>query len=214
MGAQELVEVLKDFLKYNRKPKLILLEASCITTSSPSNLSPFWKYSEGLSDNAKLQMPVSFYAGEVIGLYRLNAEMTYRALYYLNRSDQGYANRRVASSSKFSDAEDSSRIKLETPSEEGMLPVCELLEIARSNQISVYVYLAPYHPEYSKRIENLDEWVAKYRSFIGETPFLDMSRSVSESDCFADRLHNNWKAIPAIVQSMNRFGVFSGISEF
>ena len=214
LGAPEVTELLRDFLKHNRKPKLVLLEASCLSTSSPANLSPFWRYSDGLSANAERQTPMSFYAGEVTELYRLNAEMTYRALFYLNRTDQGYANRRVASASMFSDTEDPLPAALVMPSDESMRPVRELLEIARTNEISLCIYLAPYHPGYVSAIENLDPWITKYKSYIGETPFLDLSRVVTETDHFADRLHNNWKAIPVIMERMEQFGAFRNISEF
>jgi hypothetical protein len=215
LGAEELLELFRDQLRLGAKPKLLLVEASCLGGDAAlPNLISFWQYSPGLKAQASSKSPYTVDATKLTHLYQYNSEMTYRALYGLLREDQNYRNKRTVSDTIVdSELRDPTEVNLTMPTAENMAPICELISLARDHGIHVHIYLAPYLPAYASRIRNLDDWIRAYRSYIGDTPFCDLSRVISDSANFGDRIHCNWRAIPDINAQFMACGVTKALSD-
>src|SRR5207342_1372025 len=94
LSAKVAKALVEDYLDHQQQPKLIVIEASCVTTATGpgivSDFKPFWNRSPRLLNLAEQYAATVARATQVTWLYRFNSELFLRSMYFLvrNKSDQ------------------------------------------------------------------------------------------------------------------------------
>ncbi|MEQ8238076.1 MAG: hypothetical protein RIA69_02640 [Cyclobacteriaceae bacterium] len=77
----------------------------------------------------------------------------------------------------------------------------KFIQSCNEMDIEVICYLAPYHPLYKHKMQNLDEIIQMISSQI-QHPIIDLSNEFSEDEYFADRVHTNVKGAKALSNAL------------
>jgi lysophospholipase L1-like esterase len=205
--------IFADFLDHNPKPKLLVLEVSFVTgqTSKGSVLEymPFFGHSKRLVELARQYSREAVIAGEISHLYRFNSELTLRSLIYLVRgqSDQGATMNASLSPELIEETKQLEPFPLEIFPQE-LEALVAIVDAAHNAGVEVRLVFAPYLPIYAEKMTNLDEVIAQISAATSRKVF-DFSRSVTDTNLFADRVHLSPAGAQEFLQQMLKAGVFA-----
>jgi hypothetical protein len=212
MTPQIALALFSDYLEHNRKPELLIVELSFITTRTTPGVAldykPFWNRSERLRKLSEGLSHRSVVASQLFHLYRYNSEIFLRAVAYWLRgkSDQaGFMNKDITPD-LVAKTEQLETFRFKTVPEE-LDALKQLIALAHKEGIEVQVVLAPYLPIYAERISNLGELINDFTKSTG-LEVMDMSTSIQPTDHFADRVHVNRRGTQAHTELLIRSGIF------
>ena len=190
-----------DLLERNRKPELIIAEASMVA-SDPAPVSDFKIYSgrsKRLAALLEAHTPRLAFAARYSRLFRVNAEFFYRALYYRDRSDQGWMNRGRMSPAKL-------RAVTRAPAEpfafrrENIAHLARLIEVCEGAGVELRLVVAPFLPATRERLA-VDAWLAELSAAV-DHPIEDFSHALDDPAQFADRIHTNELGAAALIDQL------------
>lgn len=204
--------IFADYLDHNRKPKVLVIEVTCVLSAPTDDLvldyKPFWGRSDRLRKLGQTVSPETAWACRVSWLYRYNAEMFWRVLSYWLRgaNDQAIFMQQQISPELIAEVEHSEPFELH-PAPGQLEALAALVHCARDAGIRVELVCDPYLPAYAQRITNLDSFLAEICDATGQ-PVLDFSRVLSDANQFGDRVHLRRSGCRAVSELMLRQGVF------
>ena len=199
LDPESSLALVADYLDRNRRPALIVVEASFVI--QPVGLIPDLKLYAG--ESARLaalfsgRAPAIGLAARASLLFRANSEFLLRALYYRSRSDQGWMNRGRISADEYRALLEADADPLETTPEH-LEALRELVALGRESGIEVRLIVAPYLPATRDRL-GVDRWVAELGAAIGVA---DFSNALGSPELFADRIHPNELGARALIATM------------
>jgi lysophospholipase L1-like esterase len=208
--------IFEDYLERNKKPKLLVIEVSFVTVTTSKGgvleYMPFWRHSDRLVDLGRAFSRDAVIAGEVTWLYRFNSELFLRSMIYLARgqSDQGATMNASLSSELLAQTQQLEPYPLNIDSQE-VEALAAIVSAARAAGIEVRLVLAPYLPDFAKKITNLPEIQAQIFAATGLKVF-DFSQALQDTKFFADRVHLNPAGAQEFLQRMLAAGVFDATS--
>ena len=78
-----------------------------------------------------------------------------------------------------------------------------IIKQLESDDIDVFLFLAPYHPLYVPKISNLDSLIQEVE-LNSELEVVDLSNLVQQREYFADRVHTNQNGAEMIGDTLIR----------
>jgi hypothetical protein len=202
-----------DYLAHDRMPKLLVIEASFVSTATDRGLvaeyKPFWNESPGLRALGEKYCPDEARACMLTWLYRYNSELSLRSLFFLARGqgDQSPTMSGAISAKLLEEVEQSASVELNVDAEE-MAALKSLVEEARAAGIEVKLVFAPYLPAYADKISNLAA-VMQQISAETRTEVVDLTHAISDPNKFADRVHLNSEGVAEVTKLLIERGVFN-----
>jgi len=222
--------VLADYLERNGRPKLLVVEVSNIRVSPEviTELKPYTLHSERLTNVLKREQPTSYYATQVSHLFRLNGEMFFQNLRYLDGDDQNWILRHAMSQqlidsvAQESDlpfpenmslppglSEEEKSSKRQEYRELNMAALRAIVDLAQREGIDLRLVLAPYWPPFRHKITEWDDVVAQIQERAGpQTPIWDYSLALDDPGDFSDRVHPNLAGANKLLARMQSDGFF------
>lgn len=188
--------VLRDYLRHNKAPKLLLIEVTNLGDGN-DHLKEQKMY-RGLSDTlpALLEKEEPLVAGacRLSRLYQYNCEMFLRCLYYMNRSDQGWINNGVLTAD-YAEALEIQPRSIRNPitlEGDGFPALERMLALSKKNGMEVRLIISPYFPKYLAALPEFQQWTADLQRRL-PTPgmLVDFSAVLDDHRQFADILHIN-----------------------
>lgn len=195
----------EQYLKHNKVPRTVFIEISNIFNQA-QNIE-YSKYNLYANKSASLNKgikntDVNTYAiSAIFPLFRFNSELFYRSLYYNDDDrEQQWINRYSISKEL--------EIEIDKlPNENFPLNLSDLKNLKELQSelinldIQVILFIAPIHPQYFPKIENLEILKSKIESITG-TKVIDLSNLISKSEYFADKIHTNIKGAEIISDTL------------
>lgn len=214
--SMEIAEaVLRDYLDRNAQPAMVVLEASNLNL--PNNLLADLKlYSHAsphLRDLLRRDQPTVYRASRLMRLYTFNSELFLRTLYYLNRSDQSWANVRQITQAYAETYEVAARdaALLASLRPRNIEALERILERCAAEGIPVRLLVAPYLPRHRQGLHEFATWLATVRATT--EPFgvwlHDYSQAVIEAKYFADATHLNREGSDRLLDALLADGLFA-----
>jgi hypothetical protein len=213
MSAEVADLLFRDYLERNPAPRQLLVEVTNIGAQDDlaSELRLYRRLSERVRALDHQKYPEFAVASDFVHLLKFNNEFFLRSLYYLNRSDQNWINRRTITPELLEYAR-----KL-PPSEIRAFPASvealgRTVRLARERGMEVTLVVSPYLLDFGSRISNLDSWLAKVREVAGsDVRVADYSRALPDTSHFADTHHLNERGSRALLARMIADGLFDGL---
>lgn len=203
--------VLLDYLEHKPKPRMVILEISNLMMDDHA-IDDFKLYtlkSSRMEAIFRSERSEAYRAGQVSHLYRFNSDMFLRALYYLNRSDQTWINRRRVSPEVLKSLEEMEETELRAPLESNIEALVRIARMLREKGVVIRLVMAPYLPEYLSRVQNLAAWLDTVRKGIGDKEeILDYTAAVDDRSAFADRTHLNANGAALLLKKLVKDGFF------
>ena len=188
--ARRLIE---DYLAHQPAPRVLVLEASALTQAYPELLKDFKVFAPPGSAVATLfqrEFPQQATFARLSHLYRYNSPMLLRAMYYWQRSDQGWINERNISDAQIAALANFKGTQLNTNTDL-LADLAAIQTLCSERGIKLQVVLAPYYPAYAEKFNNIADWKARLDAVLDQ-PVRDYSRAVpAERIYYADWVHLN-----------------------
>jgi len=185
--------LLEDYLENHNKPKAVFIEVSNVFNS---NSKPYYESfnmysskSKRINEKIKETDLNTYILSATFPLYRYNNEFLFRSLFYMFKADQNWINR-------YKITEGFNQKVLEMPAKnfscnkKDLMILRQIVVMLKKKDVNVYLYLAPYLPNYLSKINNLSFQIAYIEKEIG-VKVINLSRSLSKPDFFSDRVHIN-----------------------
>lgn len=185
--------LLEDYLENHNKPKAVFIEVSNVFNS---NSKPYYESfnmysskSKRINEKIKETDLNTYILSATFPLYRYNNEFLFRSLFYMFKADQNWINR-------YKITEGFNQKVLEMPTKnfscnkKDLMILRQIVVMLKKKDVNVYLYLAPYLPNYLSKINNLSFQIAYIEKEIG-VKVINLSRSLSKPDFFSDRVHIN-----------------------
>src|SRR3972149_2718659 len=205
--------IFNDYLEHNPPPKLLIVEASCVTSKTGRGLlldyKPFWRRSARLRQLGESYSPNTATACQLSHLYRYNSEMYLRALSYWlrGRSDQqSFMYQRVTPSFIAAVEQMKPREFRIVPAE--LEALRGLIEDATEAGVNVKLIYSPVLPAYAERVTNLEQFLSDVSQATGRE-VQDYSGAITDASEFADRFHINRDGSRHITEIMIERGLFN-----
>jgi hypothetical protein len=212
LSAQMVKALVEDYLDHQQPPKVIVIEASCVTTATGpgvvSDFKPFWSRSPRLSSLAEKYATTVATATQVTWLYRFNSELFLRSMYFLvrNKSDQfGLLSGQIPQA-LVREVEQMKPFNLELVPDE-LQALHDLIGDLRKRGVVVRLVYAPYLPQYAEKMSNLDDSLKKI-SESANLETIDLTRALTNDDLFVDRVHMNATGTGTLTQKLLDQNVF------
>lgn len=213
MSPDVALALFEDYLERHKAPKLFLLEGTCVDNDSICvvNLKPFWRHSSRLTAIAARVAPKSVVASRLSRLFDFNCELFFRALSYRRCNDQSWINRYCIDDDliRYTETMPSIDMKPITPEELGSLRA--LSDVAIEHGIEMRIVIAPYLPAYRAKLKNFSQWKAELQAALPQVQIVDLSGELTDAASFADRLHTNFRGSGAILDALQRQGLFASL---
>jgi hypothetical protein len=205
--------LLADYLDHNRPPRLMIVEVTSLV--EPMKLSSELRSYSGMSARlAKLyaeEHPLAARVGQVFHLLRFNSELYLRALYYLRKSDQDWANWETISAVEVERARTATPWRLDATAE-NLDSLERILRLLRARNVEVRLVIAPYLPEYTTRAVNIDAFIAmvekRSQRVDSSLSVWNYAAAVQPPPLFADPLHLNNRGTEAFTRLLQHDGFF------
>lgn len=215
MSTEIMEALLRDYVEANNKPSLIVLGLTSLGSSTHwpiRELRMYTRYSMRLARLAREYDERNYYASQVASLYAYNSDMFLRSLYYLNETDQGWANRRRILPTLTASVESSppmAKSWLRTPRNEQLAALKRILAYAAERNIKVALVMTPFLPQYRDKMQDFSSWMDILTEAIGnDVRIYDYSRVVADERHFQDRIHVNLDGANVLLDSMIEDGLF------
>jgi hypothetical protein len=202
--------LLYDYLERNKPPRLIILEISSLANNDglAGDLKVFVPYSQRLKRLYRHQNKEEALWVELSHLFRYNAEIFLRVIYYWRRSDTEWINRYRMNQRFVGNLDGNAKTTLELLSE-NLASLERIIQEAKDRGIRVRLVIGPYLPAYAIRISNFSTWVWQVQTFVGpENPIWDYSLAIKDFAAFADRIHLNYGGSHILLEKLAKDGLF------
>jgi hypothetical protein len=176
--------VVKSFLydiSENQHNKIILIELSSLFNN---NIDMNYVYYLSNSIYFKNNYKNTLY--NYLPLSRFNNELFLRNLYYLIKNDKNWNNKYTINNNLIKSIQNDSLQNIFIDKEILTNRINELISISKDNKI--IFFLAPYYPEYLKKINNYEKYNA---TIFKDYEIYDLNILKLEKESFADRIHMN-----------------------
>ena len=213
LTAQMAQALFSDYLEHNQKPRVVMIEASCVTVATAkgivSEFKPFWGNSQRLQKLGQQYSETVANATKVTRLYQFNSELYLRAVYYLLRgkSDQFGMLSATITQALIDEVERMEPFKMVIQPAE-LVALHEMIADAKRQGIEVRLVYAPYLPQYAAKMSNLDEFLKDIGEGAGIEP-IDLTRTLDADSQFMDRVHMNASGTTALTKMLIERGVFN-----
>lgn len=210
----------EDYLAHHATPEMLILEVSCVgiadAVGAREQLSILIDQNPEYADvigrgNAKF-----FYATKLSRLFRYNTPLLLRSAMFLKKSDQSWIMDSQLNEEAMKQAVEESDATL-IRSEENVNAFRRVLETAKKHGVKVKLVLAPYHPDYLKRLADIENWLVWLETELGQK-IENHSALISERESFADHLHMHEKGAVLLAERLDSIEFFgrkksSGIND-
>jgi hypothetical protein len=227
----EIVKILfYDYLEKNQKPQQLIIEISNILSVEPlsqknqeakidvediglaGDLKVYSPHSHRIRNMVGKRSPNLIFWSDISNISIYNGEMFLRIINYLKSSDQNWSNGRTITNKMLEvvNYEPNYICKL---SKHQINELQEILAFARKNNIDVKLVVGPYLPVYRDKILNYSETIANLSNQLTSNEFgsnllMDYSKSINDSNKFADKLHANTLGSKEMIGVMIKDGLF------
>lgn len=194
LSSELAATLVADYLERNRRPAMVLLEASMIFAGDDvvAEFKPFIGDSPRLGALIERHRTTILPYTALVHLYRYNSEMFLRILYYLGRSDQSWINRGRVATPAIVEAYFTQGGSNFTVDAARIAPLRAAVERLRAAGVEPVLFVGPYHPAVMERLADARGWIAQLRRELGDDlQVLDLSRLALSPAGFADPLHVN-----------------------
>ncbi len=193
MPAQLMPCLWQDYLDHHETPQKLFVEVSCIgRDSNPSSMERFtvlMSESPSIAEMLAERRQRAYRFCKLSHLYRFNSELTWRSLFFLRRSDQDWIMSGEVAANWQADHPETGLGDF-VRSDEDVKAIATLVKVAKESGVDVQLILAPYLPEYYRRLPPNDDWLAWLEDELGQ-PVVDYSGVISNRESFADPIHLN-----------------------
>jgi hypothetical protein len=213
MSPDVALALFQDYLERHDAPRLFILEGTCVDNSSICvvNLKPYWRHSSRLTAIATRAAPKSVAASRLSRLYDYNCELFFRALSYRRGNDQAWINRYSIDEQLLRLTEAMPPVEMHAITVEEANCLRALTELAKQHGTELRVVIAPYLPAYRAKLRNFKQWKADLQAVLPDAEIVDLSSQLTETACFADRLHTNLRGSHAILDELERRNLFASL---
>jgi len=207
MSARIAEAVLRDYLDHNRAPRLVVIEATCTIPAGAlaGELRTYARFSPRLAALYAGGHPSGAMTGRLFHLFPLNSEFYLEVLHYWNQSDQDWINRSAMPAAL--------RIRQpglwSLPRPENLEALNRIVTLLKQRGIEVRLVIAPYWPVpvNMPAIANaIDDSIHRADP---QLRVLNYAGAVSDPEEFADRVHLNERGSVALLEILQRDGVFA-----
>ncbi len=211
MSTRVAEAVLRDYLRVNAKPELIVLEVTNVQDRQKlvSALSGYWSVAPALEALAREVSPRNAAAARVSHLFALNSEVFLRALRHLRRSDQDAINRFRTTPEILAAARALAPFDLAARTD-NLESLGRIVALARAHDCRLRLVVAPYLPEFVAHAANWNDWIAEIARAAGpDERIWDYGHADPDSTHFADRLHLNESGAVPFLERLARDEFFA-----
>lgn len=206
--------LLQDYLKYNKKPELLIVDVTMmnrVDTTLISGFNVYTPYSDSLGLLVKEHTKNFYYAGKLSHLFLHNSEIFQRAMFYYNRSDKDWIVDRVINENMVSAVEDQRPFyagPFDYSTVEMMFAELQkTVEMAKANDIKVKLVISPFFPPFVKKIVNFEHLQKRVVMATGQ-PFYNYADAIQDPNGFGDYQHVNINGAKMYIDKMKADGIF------
>jgi hypothetical protein len=102
-------------------------------------------------------------------------------------------------------------IEMKTITQEELRSLQALSDVAIEHGIEMRIVIAPYLPAYRAKLKNFSQWKAELQAALPQVQIVDLSSELTDTASFADRLHTNFRGSGAILDALQRQGMFASL---
>jgi len=194
MSTDIMAVLFRDYLEHNTAPKVVVLELSSTLLDpehSIQGLRMYARHSKRLGALLEQYEPLNLRISRIFRLFAFNSEMFLRALYFLDRDDQGWCRGETMSRASIDALKAPGEMKLGQPTEASLQAVAEIVALAREQGIRCVLVITPFLPQYRESIVGYGKWVDRLREVAGDELIYDYSAAFADESLFADKWHLN-----------------------
>jgi len=206
--------LLQDYLKYNKKPDLLIVDVTMmnrVDTTLISGFNVYTPYSDTLGALVKEHTRNVFYAGKLSHLFLHNSEIFQRAMFYYSNSDKDWIIDRVINENMVNAVEEQ-RPFYAGPFDYSTVEMMfgelkKTVEIAKENDIKIKLVVSPFFPPFVKKIVNFEHLQKRVVMATGQ-PFYNYADAVQDPNGFGDYQHVNIYGAKVYIDKMKGDGIF------
>ena len=204
LNIENISALLKDFVDSKNKSNHVFIEISTIFNSNKKNsfskLNLYSSISNRIAENIKDKDKKLYLTNRFLPIFKYNNELFYRALYYLNKSDQNWVNEYNISNALINEVNEMKEFEIQL-NKNDLKELKNLLDFLEFNNINCTLYIAPYLANYRHKISNYDSIIKKVTTSLNYN-VLDFSLLLDDYSCFADRVHTNKKGATIVTNKL------------
>jgi hypothetical protein len=199
--------VLRDYLDHNRAPRLVVIEATCTIPEGAlaGQLGTYASFSPRLAALYAEGHPDAALTGRLFHLLPLNSEFYLEALHYQTRSDQDWIMRTAIPAGLRSRQPGLWSL----PRPENLEALIRIVTLLRQRGIEDRLVIAPYYPMPLNVPAIVNAIDVSVRPADPQLHVLNYAGAVSDPEEFADGVHLNERGSVALLQILQRDGVFA-----
>ncbi|MFK7770880.1 MAG: hypothetical protein AB8F94_02030 [Saprospiraceae bacterium] len=206
--------LLQDYLKYNKKPDLLVVDVTMmnrVDTTLISGFNVYTPYSDSLGALVKEHSKNIFYGGKLSHLFLHNSEIFQRAMFYYSNSDKDWIIDRVINENMVN-AVDEQRPFYAGPFDYSTVEMMfkelkKTVEIAKENNIKIKLVVNPFFPPFVKKIVNFEHLQKRVVMATGQS-FYNYADAVQDPNGFGDYQHVNINGAKIFIDKMKADGIF------
>ena len=206
--------LLQDYLKYNEKPDLLIVDVTMmnrVDTTLISGFNVYTPYSDSLGALVKKHSKNVFYAGKLSHLFLHNSEIFQRAMFYYSNTDKDWIIDRVINENKVNAVEEQ-RPFYAGPFDYSTVEMMfeelkKTVELAKENNIKIKLVVSPFFPPFVKKIVNFEHLQKRVVIATGQ-PFYNYADAVQDPNGFGDYQHVNINGAKIFIDKMKADGIF------
>lgn len=197
----------KDYLEKYPTTKTVFLEV-CMAEMADAKLVPgFATYitnSPRIDSLLKVESTDTWYGSKVSHIFRYNNEVSQRALYYMNRSDNDWISERVISPTLIKEAPKYGMKFVADPKQ--LQFIQHITKYCDSRGIEIKLLIAPFYPGF--KLDNREYFKDQIEALTGK-PVHDYSYNIKDTFAFSDYFHLNEKGAKEFVQQLYRDSILT-----
>lgn len=206
--AQEVL--LMDYLDHNQAPKMVVIEITSLCQPvgpAAEFLRPYFSSSERVAKLCQNTDPTFAVAMQVSHLLPFNNETLMRAMYYRNRSDQGWISHSKVSQDILDFTNRMPEGDAFTIVPANLEALVRMQDEMSSRGIQIRFVIGPYLPAMRQRMRDMDRFRMAVEKALGDTVW-DFSLALDDLAMFADRVHTNELGADKLTDVMIQSGMF------
>ena len=202
--------LIEDYIRLNKAPEIIVLEASVLTKAYPELIKEFKPYAKpenALFSKLKELYPKEALFSRVSHVFSLNSELYFRSLFYLNKSDQEWINNGIISKEEIAAIRDYGGTGFEI-NDQLLKDIIFINNLCKEKGVQLKLILSPYLPAYIPKIVNLEDWKREINLSLNDLEIIDHSSIVNGNQNFADWVHLNKEGSVEYINYLNQIKLF------
>jgi len=155
--------MLEDYLKYNKKPEILVVDVTMmnrVDTTLITGFNVYTPYSDGLGEMVKDHSKNTFYGGQLSHLFLHNSEIFQRAMFYYSKTDEDWIVDRVINENMVNGVVDQKPFyagPFDWSTVEMMFEeLNKTIQIAKENDIKIKLVISPFFPPFVEKIVNFE----------------------------------------------------------